>query len=304
MKKLIKQIMIFGSIASIGYPVIVFFLFINNTKLPNVYDYCLTRTHLSLRLQEAENYGAVDVLFLGSSHAYRGFDTRFFNEKGYSCFNLGSSAQTPKQTLLLVKEYLYRFKPKIVVLEVNPMYLSSKGLESTLDIIRNAPSHKLKLKTVWGSANMLTFNSYLISSLSSLTSIGRKEVKNGEEDRYISGGFSLKKKRFHSPHKYQAKTRYEIREEQVNCLNEVYKEIENTGAKVVFAEAPVTKKFYSQYSRLAFEELFKDWDYVNFNEKIILNDSLDFYDSHHMNLNGVRKFNELVIKKVEKLKLY
>jgi hypothetical protein len=181
------------------------------------------------------------------------------------------------------------------------MYLSSKGLESTLDIIRNDSSHKLKVKTMWNSANMLTFNSYIVSVLSSLTSIGRRDVSNDEADLYISGGFSLKKKRFHSPYQYQSNSQYEIREEQVDYLNQVHKEIENSGAKVVFIEAPVTKKFYRQYARLDFEELFKDWDYVNFNEKIILNDSLDFYDSHHMNMNGVRNFNDLLIKKLENL---
>ena len=304
MKKFFKQTIVFGLILSIAYPFVIFFLFINNIKLPNVYKYGLTKTHLSLRLQEAENFGKVDILFLGSSHAYRGFDTRFFNKKGYKCFNLGSSAQTPKQTLLLVKEYLHKFKPKLVIQEVNPMYLSSKGLESTLDIIRNASSNKLKIKTMWDSANMLTFNSYLISTLSSLTSIGKTDVSNDEADLYISGGFSLKKKRFHSPYQYQSNSKYEIREEQVDYLNQLHKELEKSEAKVVFVEAPVTKKFYRQYVRFDFEELFKDRDYVNFNDKIMLNDSLDFYDSHHMNINGVRKFNDLLIKKIENLNVF
>ena len=32
-------------------------------------------------------------------------------------------------------------------------------------------------------------------------------------------------------------------------------------------------------------------DYYNFNELIKLNDSLDFYDAHHMNQTGVNIFN-------------
>ena len=31
--------------------------------------------------------------------------------------------------------------------------------------------------------------------------------------------------------------------------------------------------------------------YYNFNEIIQLDDSLDFYDAHHLNQNGVNKFN-------------
>ena len=44
--------------------------------------------------------------------------------------------------------------------------------------------------------------------------------------------------------------------------------------------------------------------FVNFNDKFMLNDSLDFYDSHHMNINGVRKFNDLLIKKIETLNVF
>lgn len=47
--------------------------------------------NLNTRLKEAKTKGKVDILFLGSSHAYRGFDVRLFEQAGYSCFNLGSS---------------------------------------------------------------------------------------------------------------------------------------------------------------------------------------------------------------------
>lgn len=38
--------------------------------------------------------------------------------------------------------------------------------------------------------------------------------------------------------------------------------------------------------------------YYNFNERLILNDSLHFYDSNHLNQNGVELFNEELIKMV------
>ena len=49
--------------------------------------------HLYSRINEIDKYDEVDILFLGSSHAYRGFDTRIFKAEGYSSFNLGSSAR-------------------------------------------------------------------------------------------------------------------------------------------------------------------------------------------------------------------
>lgn len=47
------------------------------------------------RLSEVEDIKNIDILFLGSSHTYRGFDTRIFSKYGYSTFNLGTTSQTP-----------------------------------------------------------------------------------------------------------------------------------------------------------------------------------------------------------------
>ena len=37
-------------------------------------------------------------------------------------------------------------------------------------------------------------------------------------------------------------------------------------------------------------------DYYNYNEIMSLNDSLDFFDDHHLNSNGVRKFDNKLIE--------
>src|SRR5690554_458534 len=64
--------------------------------------------HTETRLKEVKSFGDVDILFLGSSHAYRGFDTRIFKKAGFRSFNLGTSAQTPLQTQILLRRYLDR----------------------------------------------------------------------------------------------------------------------------------------------------------------------------------------------------
>ena len=76
--------------------------------------------HLYSRIQELRTKKPVEILFLGSSHAYRGFDTRIFDAAGLKSFNLGSSAQSPMQTYVLASKYLSTLKPRLVVYEVNP----------------------------------------------------------------------------------------------------------------------------------------------------------------------------------------
>src|SRR5690606_36447324 len=85
------------------------------------------------RLNEAEHMGNVDVLVLGSSHAYRGFDPRIFQKNNVKIFNLGTSAQSPIQTEYVVKRYIEKLNPKVVLFEVSYLSFSSDGLESTLD---------------------------------------------------------------------------------------------------------------------------------------------------------------------------
>ena len=80
------------------------------------------------RLKEVKTVKNVDILFLGSSHTYRGFDTSIFHDCGYSAFNLGSSSQTPIQTLTLANRYLKQLNPKLVVLEVYPGNFTGDGV--------------------------------------------------------------------------------------------------------------------------------------------------------------------------------
>lgn len=95
--------------------------------------------HMFTRLEEAGEFGHVDVLVTGSSHAYRGFDPRVFAENGLSLFNLGSSSQTPIQTEFLLDRYLDVLTPEVVLLEVYPDLFSNDGTESSWILFQSCP---------------------------------------------------------------------------------------------------------------------------------------------------------------------
>ena len=71
--------------------------------------------HMHSRLKEVRESGQVELLFLGSSHTYRGFDTRLFEAEGWRVFNLGSSSQSHLQTQVLLQRYLQSLRPKLVI---------------------------------------------------------------------------------------------------------------------------------------------------------------------------------------------
>ena len=80
--------------------------------------------HFFSRSRDAENIKNPDILFLGSSHAYRGFDTRMFSQANISSFNLGSSSQSPINTQVLLKQYLQKINLKLLLALVIKIFLS------------------------------------------------------------------------------------------------------------------------------------------------------------------------------------
>ena len=120
-----------------------------------------SRGFLNTRIKDIANYRDVDVLFLGSSHCYRTFDTRFYRSHGISCFNLGSSNQTPMQTLVLLKAYLDSLAPRYVVFEVHPDIMDQDGVESAVDLLINMPVTCDATRMAWRSGNMKEINTWL-----------------------------------------------------------------------------------------------------------------------------------------------
>jgi len=74
--------------------------------------------------------------------------------------------------------------------------------------------------------------------------------------------------------------------------------LKKRGVDVILVYAPIPKVSYNSYTNQEyFDSLMTTYsDYINFNETISLNDSIHFYDSDHMNQNGVNVFNEKLIE--------
>ncbi len=116
-----------------------------NTKrgpmLTQISDYYKHRGGGTLQKFNEFNPGLkYDVVIIGSSHAYRGYDPEIFTQRGYSVFNLGTSAQTPKGTYWLVREYLNESNTSVLILDLYENILMSNGLESAADLALNQPS--------------------------------------------------------------------------------------------------------------------------------------------------------------------
>lgn len=289
----------FLAFALLAYPVLLLGLvrMLPEDWLRNARLRLASNGHLLTRMREHERMDEVDLVFLGSSHAYRGFDTRIWQQFGYQSFNLGSSAQSPLQTEVMVKSSLRRLSPKLVILEVHPAILRSNGYESAIDLASN---HRLNAHILLMAARMADariINSIIRSAGLQVTgAFGRiAEPPETTKDRYVAGGYV---ERISQERKLMPELEQEpeagFRDEQVRAFRRCTSFLRETKIPFVLVEAPVTKGLLARWQpvRGEFDRIVRsEGPYINMNGIRGLSDDLHFFSPGHLNQAGVERFN-------------
>ena len=254
--------------------------------------------HLFTRVNEAAGVRNIDILFVGTSHCYRGFDTRIFARAGYSSFNLGSSIQTPLQTQVLLDRYLDRLNPKVVIFEVNPVVFANDGIESSLDLISNDYIDWRTVAMAFKVNRPKTYNTLIYGLYRQIfRNASQTEPLQYRGDKYIRGGFvettstRTPSKQFYEP------VAYEITDKQLGAFADVLNMLKARKIPYVLVQAPVTKPLFQSKTNNRYIDslLMSHGRYYNFNRLLVLNDTLDFFDDNHLTQRGVEKFNAELI---------
>jgi hypothetical protein len=297
MKHFIRSFLLFILALGISYPILLFFRVVLTPKMFHAKFIGVMHS----RLAEIDNYHDIDILFLGSSHAYRSFDTRIFNDNGLKSFNLGSSAQTPIQTNLLLKRYLNKLNPRIVVYEVYPDTFSGDGVESAIDIINNSKNDLYSIGMALGINHLRLYNELIISLLQDIFSRNSSSVEQNAKtvDTYISGGFVERELSFFKHTEYP-KEEWQLNDQMIRAFEKNVALIKRRNIQLILVFAPISEALYDSYTNnyLIEELMTKHANFFNFNKKIELDDSLHFYDSHHLNQLGVQIFDKDLIKTI------
>lgn len=301
MKYFLKNVFVFILVFILTYPLVVFICGLCFPKWINCninYKFGASGFLFS-RLKELEERKSVDVLCLGSSHTYRGFDPRIFKKYGITSFNLGSSAQTAIQTELLLDRYLNNINPKLVIYEVYPEIFSLDGVESALDIISNDDNDLASLKMAVELNHIKVYNTLIYSKIREWTHLNDRRIELPVKymDKYIEGGFVEREMSYNSHLEFMPE-KIELNDKQLKHFYRILSAFKSRNIPVLLVYAPVTSKYYSSISnKVEINKLFENnGNYINFNELMVLNDSLDFFDKDHLNQNGVEKFNVKLIE--------
>lgn len=302
--KYLGQLLLFGGFLLLTYPVLIS---VGKTALPNTYMRNVPYPvggygHMHTRVREAATSGKVDILFLGSSHAYRGFDTRIWAQHGFSSFNFGSSAQSLIQSELLLKCSMKELDPQVIIMEVNPILFSSDGVESALDLIANRPIDLATVGMVYREKHIKTTNALFYGTLRQTLGIDDGLVESAQEDdgQYIPGGFVERKTGRYQPEaEADQKESEEFVTEQIEAFDRILQLAHRTGKKLILVEAPVPHFTYAHMlaPQREFEKFMASRRavFLNMNGKVALTDTLHFTDGHHLNQAGVELFNAALI---------
>lgn len=264
-----------------------------------------SNSYLYTRLKEADNYGKVEVLFLGSSHTYRGFDTRIFEQHGIRSFNLGSSAQTHLQTNVLLKRYLNQLNPSIIIYEVYPQTFCSDGVESSLDIIANSTNDLESFKMVINQNHLKVYNTYIYGVIHDFFKGNHTSMEDTifGGNSYVKGGYVTREVSYNKDSATNESKYWKFDPKQLEAFNENVALIKNKHIKLLLVQAPFTKSLYGSYlNNEVFNKKMESYEttYYNYNELLEMNDSLHFCDKDHLNQNGVDIFNEALIARMDK----
>lgn len=262
--------------------------------------------HTFTRMKEVNEAQNVDVLLVGSSHAYRGIDPRILNKKGIKAFNLGSSAQTPINTKMLLSQYLDKAKPKLVVYEVYAGTLGINGLESTLDLLSNNKIDYHSFQMAYQQNKLVSYNTLLFSYFRQLWGLNEKftERQKQSRDLYISGTGYVQTTFRKYKVKEEKPSTWSINDNQLVALTENIEMIKSKGIDVYIIQTPITNTLYhSKTNNQQIDSLMSTFGkYKNYQNEIEFNDSLDFYDNNHMNHRLVTRFSELLANDINTIR--
>lgn len=292
MHKFVRNSLLFLPVAVIGYLLLLALLGdlgwvrTAKTKMGN-------SGHICSRVKDIRNYHNVEVLFLGSSHAYRTFDTRFYQSNGISCFNLGSSNQTPIQTYALLLDYLDSLNPERVVFEVHQDIMNYDGVESAVDLLTNTPLTPANFRMAMKFKNMKVFNTLLYSFYNQKICHRLEHFVEDsviQQSVYVPGGYVETLTKSFERKRYPLRN-ITIRPEQLAALNDCLNLLKQRHIPYLLVEVQDAEQLRKTFlNHPWFEQQMRQLGPYRY--KILpMTDTVHFSNSNHLFKPGIEMFN-------------
>jgi hypothetical protein len=269
----------------------------------------------------------IDVLILGSSHAYRSYDPKVIETELSSTgriFNFGSSAQSPAISYFVQQEVLNSHQPKLVVFDIYFLVFGSDELlENGLINWRLMPEGAARrqfFKEGFSFAEQTAitlfpsyvYRKYLKPKIKKLLGLDYLLPAKGryQGDGFVSSTDTLAMKKLQYGNQFD---RFEtsldnISKKNIDYLRRIVESCKARDIPIVFTVAPIPGisvqkiKNYSKFSQY-FEALASDLavPYYDFNIHRVpsIKDEFHYYDDDHLNQAGATNFSIAVSKVIQ-----
>jgi hypothetical protein len=236
-----------------------------------------------------------DIVVLGSSHAYRGYDPRIFANENIQLFNAGSSSQNTLVSRALATHILQPSDGQLYIIDIYDKVWSGDGIESCNRFIQNSPSAALNTDLTLHALDLRKINQYSTWLFSDLTQF---EV---EAKDYVADGYCSKNDSLQSPPQALEGP------EEINPLFQVHLDrllqlLEEKSVEYIFVSHPhpTTEglEAYHKPMKTYIDSLAaaKNTFYFDYTSHPSFSDFGYFADANHLNQKGVDLFNELLIR--------
>lgn len=251
------------------------------------------------KIEESDTIDSVDILIVGSSHAYDSFNPKYFENNGFSAYNWGTSQQSHVQTSMILEKYLGKLKPKLVVYEVFPEIFNATGRESMADFLNAGKPFEVGFFDLFQYDNSISlFNTYLIKESRKIFGIESNLELNILENEYYKG--YVEKKDISTASKTLPMIKWVPRQSQILAFESNLKFLNSQNIPFILVIAPYPFRYKNQEEIDSFFS--SKGKFLNYNKILNFDPRKDFSDHHHMNYNGVKKLNQHFVNYLNRLK--
>lgn len=253
------------------------------------------------KFSEFDPQDRYDLVFIGSSHAYRGYDPALFEQRGHHAFNLGTSAQSPMNSYHIIASLLDSANCGLLLFDTYEVALEIDGLESTADLVQNISSDRAAIGMALAlhdprAVNMLT-----------LRWMRRNSPPMYVDSTYLPGGSALRTDSVKGEVHYLTGRPLEMRAMQQRYLECCIEHCHRAGIPMVLVSHPYPTKA-DRARHAAFMTWLRDvarphdvpvYDFA-FDHGLPLDDEDHFYDHNHLNRAGLEIYDRFVIDRLER----
>ena len=305
-KKFIINCFVFAALITSMYLVIFFGLCkIEIGKAPLVYKtshiYAKKGGNTYQKFHEFNADGNYDIITIGSSLAYRGYDPRNFQKEGINMFNLGTSAQSFLNTYFIAKNYISSKNCKLVLFDIADDCFASDGFESSSDLIQNIPSNTTALEMASAYTNPQVIN------MLALRFINLSNPPVYIDSFYVGKGFSQNEKMLKEKLTVEAYNQFLTPQKlQIEYLDKTLNYFKSNNIPVLLVTHPIAKEKKKDQHELILaivNSLCKKYQvqYFDYSFNHELDSQQHFYDAKHLNQAGVNIFNKALLMDLKKV---